>query len=99
MPEPQRRKRFQIHLSTAVVMMFVAGGILWANLRSAPLSIYGWPFYEVWWDSETIGHRTFPVDNGPYFTRMILSNLAVALGIIFAVWFLCECLIRRSARK
>ena len=25
------RKRFQIHLSTAVVLMFVAGGMLWLN--------------------------------------------------------------------
>src|SRR5258706_7108575 len=32
-PEPPRRKRFQIHLSTAIVMMFVAGAIIWANVR------------------------------------------------------------------
>jgi len=25
------RKRFQIHLSTAIVMMFAAGGLIWAN--------------------------------------------------------------------
>ncbi len=31
MTEPPRRKRFQIHLSTAIVLMFVAGGLLWAN--------------------------------------------------------------------
>jgi len=30
MPAPPR-KRFQIHLSTAIVMMFVAGGLNWAN--------------------------------------------------------------------
>jgi len=30
------RKRFQIHLSTAVVMMFVAGGIIWANFTNTP---------------------------------------------------------------
>ncbi len=33
MTEPPRRKRFQFHLSTAIVMMFVAGGLSWANLR------------------------------------------------------------------
>lgn len=27
-----RRKRFQIHLSTAIVLMFAAGGLMWANL-------------------------------------------------------------------
>jgi hypothetical protein len=42
MPQPPRRKRFQIHLSTAVVLMFVAGGIIWANARAGfvrPLSL------------------------------------------------------------
>ena len=33
MREPPRRKRFQIHLSTAVVMMIAAGGLIWANVR------------------------------------------------------------------
>jgi len=32
MPEPPRRARFQIHLSTAIVLMFVAGGLIWANV-------------------------------------------------------------------
>lgn len=31
-----RPKRFQIHLSTAVVLMFVAGALLWANLVPHP---------------------------------------------------------------
>jgi hypothetical protein len=39
MPEPPRRKRFQIHLSTAMVMMFVAAAIIWANVRS----VHYWP--------------------------------------------------------
>src|SRR5436190_1900459 len=33
MPTPPPRKRFQIHLSTPIVMTFVAGGLIWANLR------------------------------------------------------------------
>src|SRR5689334_11537731 len=32
MPLPPRRARFQIHLSTAIVLMFVAGGLIWANV-------------------------------------------------------------------
>ena len=35
MTEPPRRKRFQFHLSTAIVLMFVAGGLIWANTRIA----------------------------------------------------------------
>lgn len=34
MTEPPRRKCFQIHLSTAIVMMFVAGVLIWANVRN-----------------------------------------------------------------
>ena len=32
-PKPRRRARFQIHLSTAIVLMFVAGGLIWANIN------------------------------------------------------------------
>src|SRR5258707_1223606 len=34
MTEPPPRKRFQIHLSTAILMMFVAGGFIWLNTRA-----------------------------------------------------------------
>lgn len=33
MSEGLRRARLQIHLSTAVLMMFVAGGLIWANVK------------------------------------------------------------------
>ena len=56
MTEPPRPKRFQIHLSTAIVMMFVAGALIWANVAKQtfynirPVTTrteYGWPF--VFW--------------------------------------------------
>ena len=28
------RPRFRIHLSTAIILMFAAGGIMWANIRT-----------------------------------------------------------------
>ncbi len=31
------RNRFQLHLSTAMVLMVLAGGLVWLNLRSRPL--------------------------------------------------------------
>ena len=43
MSDKPRRAWFQIHLSTAIVMMFVAGGLMWANFRMRSLrddSIY-----------------------------------------------------------
>jgi hypothetical protein len=33
MTEPPPRQRFQFHLSTAIVLMFVAGAVMWANIR------------------------------------------------------------------
>ncbi|HLX61296.1 MAG TPA: hypothetical protein VKX17_08455 [Planctomycetota bacterium] len=33
MTEVPRRKWLQVHLSTAVVLMFAAGGIIWGNVR------------------------------------------------------------------
>ena len=61
MTDKPRRAWFQLHLSTAIVMMFVAGGLLWANLivtrieepgkkdwyRNGPPK-YGWLEYYGW---------------------------------------------------
>src|SRR5947207_2025952 len=46
MSEPPRRKRFPLlkvrwHLSTAMVMMFVAGGLIWANVYGRRLASPG----------------------------------------------------------
>ncbi|HEY3323514.1 MAG TPA: hypothetical protein VGP72_23880 [Planctomycetota bacterium] len=32
MSDPKKRRLFQIHLSTCIVLMFVAGGLLWLNV-------------------------------------------------------------------
>ena len=60
--DPKKRAWFQIHLSTAIVLMFVAGGITWGNVteekwqwsdREMPnaepttCSAHGWPFYAI----------------------------------------------------
>ncbi len=36
MPQP----RFQLHLSTCIVLMFAAGGLLWLNTRAVPLEAF-----------------------------------------------------------
>lgn len=36
MSDKFRRSWFQLHLSTAIVLMFVAGGLLWANVHLFP---------------------------------------------------------------
>ena len=136
LPEPRPRKRFQIHLSTAVVMMFVAGVLLWANFTphtppNEPLhSNYAeeMDFFraETNWISDIcprigwplIMRRQFPVyttrsvenfklmdpvsrqDPPKWYWQGIVTNSLIALTILFAVWYLCEWLIRwRVARK
>jgi hypothetical protein len=38
MPAPAKRPWFQFHLSTAVVLMFVAAGLLWLNVHPSPVA-------------------------------------------------------------
>ena len=40
-PPPRKFFRFQIHLSTAIVMMFVAGALIWANVRERRVECRG----------------------------------------------------------
>ncbi|HLX61853.1 MAG TPA: hypothetical protein VKX17_11270 [Planctomycetota bacterium] len=144
MPEPPRRARFQIHLSTAIVMMFVAGGLLQLNLRERvelreeigklrPDGTFfyfyemdlvrGWPLNFCTDDVSRGGlmNMTFVKlaqkqrefinrrDSWRLADSLFISwyqvnvavDSAIALAILFAVWFILEWLIRRrsSTRK
>jgi hypothetical protein len=44
-----KRRWYQIHLSTAIVMIFVAGGLLWGNLA---ISVTKDPLYELFKGNE-----------------------------------------------
>ena len=124
MPTPPPRKRFPLltvrwHLSTAIVMMFVAGAILGANLRPTsvvppdseaqlksdpPITIecycsYGWPCL-VWDAPEFIDvDQEYGHYRANWNIKMVVIDVLAALAILFAVWFLCEYLIRRAAQK
>ena len=41
-PPAKRRPWFQVHLSTCVVLMFVAGGLIWANTTERRGHLEGW---------------------------------------------------------
>jgi|SRR5579862_107822 len=109
-----RRGRFQIHLSTAIVMMFVAGGLIWANVTKQPsrvtrwselektdpmyLDAYGWPCVVkaiVIFETSDGELDWYPMPLG----WSIAIDVAVALLILFAVWSVCEWLIRRRAAR
>lgn len=114
MPELPRRKRFQIHLSTAIVLMFVAGGLIWANLTQVASSgtiygalnhdKYGWPFTVIDYTSYTpnvyqAGTTPVAVYSTKRYFKSIVINTAVAFVILFAMWFTCEWRIRRRAAR
>ncbi|HLX62574.1 MAG TPA: hypothetical protein VKX17_14955 [Planctomycetota bacterium] len=144
MPNPPRPKRFQFHLSTAIVLMFVAGGLIWANangrrvdgqgvaFKNDPLEWHdditeseffaqqrfqewygdrrverGWPINamqtgeQVYIDRDGRREKMVPIAlPSVWRTALIIANALIALAILFAVWFLCEWVIRRrTARK
>src|SRR6185295_13756445 len=108
-------RRFHIHLSIAVIMMFTAGGILGANLAHREPDAnnldypakYGWPF------SGILAHHIELRSAGGYVSKVkivylpsrhveyavLFINVAVALLILATVWFLSEWLIRRLAPR
>jgi len=86
--------------------MFVAGGLMWANVYGRCVEQWneccqfehGWPFDGAFHTVEIIkGGETYPPE---FRTLPLIFNALIALSILFAVWFLCEWLIRRrDARK
>jgi hypothetical protein len=95
MPVPPRPKRFQIHLSTAVGVLFVCGvllmlnlGMNWAAHAHSELRLYGWPISFCTVDL-IAKHEGRPKYEYFYWkTNYFLANLAVNLAVVFAVYFL-----------
>ena len=137
-----RRKWLQVHLSTAVVLMIAAGGLVWANVmpvrsqfllissdhlgqtsdnfngstefdgtKALTLTYYGRPKQIVMiaqnatvvnnqWVGDGNADYCHPTDSDSNYSRMGLAvDIAVALTILFAVWFVCEWWIRRRAAR
>lgn len=145
MPDSPPRHRFQIHLSTAIVLMFVAGGIIWTNVYRRHVETIGLAFQtgspssvvcitesEFWkspevdsWRGDRVYGHGWPFDaaqlvkgrlliskgtnisvNSPdeqsiivWHTRAMWADSVIALLILFAVWSVCERLIRRRAAR
>ena len=95
MPELARR-RIQIHLSTAIALMFVVGGIIGLNVHGkyqlGQRHVYGWPLHWVMLGPGSI------YDYEPQYARL-LSDIVVAFAILFATWFASEWIIRHRTVK
>ena len=92
MTEPPPRKRFQIHLSTAIVMMFVAGVLIWLNGPYRPdpqMPEYyacGFPLRCAYFSGNVAAIIYF----------FMFANVVIGAGILLIVWHYCERRIERA---
>ena len=109
---PRKRPWLQFHLSTAIVLMFVAGGLMWMNMRDrgsfleqVAATRHGWPFAATEKTEYYFGSGSIPFDPDPdpHRTRVsvvgVVADCLVALAILCVVGVLCERLIRRRERR
>jgi hypothetical protein len=106
MSDKPRRAWFQIHLSTAILMMFVAGGLMWANVVE-DISYY--------WVQPYVGDpirlelrkQGWPIRFTEYYLYdsqkpnywKCAADFATALVILAAIAFVCEYFIRRREAR
>ena len=97
MSDTSKSRFFQIHLSTAILLTFVAGGLLWANVPMSQelidigfgdgehlVSYRGWPCC-------IYGHiEVIEVTNSPWNVKHLLINVGIAVAILISTAFLCE---------
>ncbi|MBI3831444.1 MAG: hypothetical protein HY291_18135 [Planctomycetes bacterium] len=91
MSEPTTRRWFQIHLSTAVVLMFVAGALLFVEVRNfeaiksaLELAI-----------GSLVGADAVEADSAGVVFPCVIVNLLV---LVLVAW-ICEALIRRGEAR
>jgi hypothetical protein len=100
MSEPPRRKHFQIHLSTAIVMMFVAGLLIWANVRRNYTNTPGETYYSYGWPDPVYYYAKATVMEASGFgfgAQPFFINAIIAFDALWLVWKISEWLIRRHA--
>ena len=91
MSEPTKRHWFQIHLSTAVVLMITAGGGMWANFHEYMGNYYpvhGWP---IPYDPEIGNFSEAPINIG-----YLIADILFWLAILTFLAIMCEWRIRRK---
>jgi len=108
--EPRKKRRFwQLHLSTAVLLMFVSGSLVGSNTRDRDPVYWdsyfrglrrvptGWPF-EFKQRFETYdaeNDKVLNAEEGPCNVWSLAGDIFTAIGICSSVAFISEWLIRR----
>jgi hypothetical protein len=110
MEPPKKRRFWQLHLSTAVVMTFVAGGAIWPSTspRGEYILHYGWPWTACTWygnpEVKDFYATALPPIHFDYDIKLdkvaLLKDLLCVVGMTLFVAFVSEWLIRhREGRK
>ena len=107
MSDNPRRAWFQIHLSTAIVLMFVAGVLNYANwiwverefkggdiwiCRGMPVPFDGYPKVSPFPPSSAMDYRYTDY-------RFMVANIVVGLILLALIGVICEYLIRRREAR
>src|ERR1043165_9661996 len=95
------RPRLRLRLSTAILLMFTAGCIIWVHsesMRSADGAIY-WPVAGYWKYIREKGHRHWPFGVDSYDYIALGLNLAMGIVLLTHVWLLNERLIAYRKAK
>ena len=93
------RHWLQIHLSTAIVLMFVAGGLVYVNMQGRePADLYGLDVVTFGWPVDMVNALS-----GFSFRQWshsgVVCNVAAACALLSATALSCEWLLRRRGRK
>ena len=109
--KPKRRAWFQLHLSTCVVMMVVAGGAIWINIVPYPLGYmqsanlppldYPVPGMAVQrgWPSTYYQQASDPTRSGQWDWVNLALDAFTGIAVIITATIPYEYLLRRRARK
>jgi hypothetical protein len=92
------RRRVQLHLSTALILMFAAGGLIWANTvkhdwGNNSLYSQGFPFFYYYNHGyqETMGYVL-----GPLEPITLAENILFAAGVLFEIAWVIESIISKQ---
>lgn len=106
---PTKRPWFQFHLSTAIIVMFAAAGLLWLNLnlmtgwtKAGPHYGFPLPFWTRWfagWVQDRLNGEGKPVIHTEIWWGQLCVNLLLNAMVLIAIGWFCEWLIRRKAAK
>jgi hypothetical protein len=107
--EPPKRRWFQFHLSTLIILTLVAGALLYLNLANPygrgkiaerPVDIwYGWPYGACGYECRYPDSRYIPPSSCMINNSALLTDVLCAVLILALIGVLCEAIISRRKHQ